>query len=254
MTWIMWGGIVLPAIVLTGLFVFNALALRALTSPGKPFGANIEVIGHQWWWEVRYFGNSPDQIVTTANEIHIPVGEPVRVQLATADVIHSFWVPPLSGKTDLIPGQKNVTWLEAKQPGIYWGRCGEYCGAEHALMQLRVFADPPAQYSKWLAAQKAPAAPPTTAETRTGQAIFNGIGCANCHSIGGTPAGGAVGPDLTHLMSRSTIAAGSLPLTRGNLAGWIADAQGLKPGVYMPTMAVKPAQLHALLAYLETLR
>ena len=252
--WITWGGIIVPAIVLVAAFLFTIGTLNAVAAPQRAPAATIQVIGHQWWWEVRYEGASPSQGVVTANEIHVPVGEPVRLELSTNDVIHSFWVPELAGKRDLIPGQTNTTWIEARHAGVFGGTCGEYCGAQHAHMQIRVIADPPGTFQQWLIDQRAPAAPGTDPSTVDGQRVFMTSGCANCHTIRGTGAGGAVGPDLTHIASRTTIAAGTLPNTQANLMGWIVGAQAIKPGSDMPSIPVPPRELQSLAAYLETLR
>lgn len=250
--WILIGGIIIPAIVLTFSFVYTTVTLSAVSSPDRKPTLTVEVVGHRWWWEARYLKG--DSTVITANEIHIPVGQPVRVELASYDVIHSFWVPKLAGKTDVIPGQRNVTWLEADRPGVYRGQCTEYCGPQHGNMALYVVADPPDQFARWYAGQLQPAAPPKDSVSAEGESVFERQACAGCHTIRGTPAGGKVGPDLTHIASRSTIAAGTLVNTRGNLAGWIANAQGIKPGAAMPTMHLNPGDLQVLVNYLETLK
>ncbi|HET9984626.1 MAG TPA: cytochrome c oxidase subunit II [Longimicrobiales bacterium] len=251
--WVVIGGIVVPAIVLTVIFVATTLTLAAVSAP--PRGADtIQVLAHRWWWEVQYPGGAPAERVTTANEVHVAAGRPVKLVLSSGDVVHSFWVPRLAGKTDVIPGQRNVTWIEAKRPGVYYGRCGEYCGAQHANMQLRLVADAPADFARWLAAQRQPAAAALSAAADSGRQVFMRVGCANCHTIRGTPARGVLGPDLTHLMSRGTIAGGTLPNTPGNRAAWVVDAQGIKPGALMPSMPLPPPELRVLLAYLETLR
>ena len=252
-SWIVWGGIVVPSIILIVAFAFTLVTLKAVAEPAGAPVATIRVVGHQWWWEVHYESAAPDQAVTAANEIHIPVGEPVQFELESADVIHSFWVPQLAGKTDMIPGQTNEMWIEAKQPGVYTGTCGEFCGAQHAHMLLRIVAESPDQYTAWLAGQRRAAAPPPDSAA-AGLHVFLTTGCANCHTIRGTAAGGNVGPDLTHIASRQTIAAGTLPNTKGNLIGWITDAPAIKPGADMPRMAVPARDLPTLVAYLETLR
>ena len=252
--WIAWGGVVIPSIVLVAAFLFTIGTLDAVAAPERAPAATIQIIGHQWWWEVRYEGAGPAQGVVTANEIHVPVGEPVRLELSTSDVIHSFWVPELAGKTDLIPGQTNTTWIEARHAGVFGGTCGEYCGAQHAHMQIRVIADPPGRFQQWLVDQRAPAGQASAPSAADGLRVFMTSGCANCHSIRGTLAGGAVGPDLTHIASRTTIAAGALPNTEANLMGWIVGAQAIKPGSDMPTIAVPARDLQSLAAYLETLK
>ncbi|HEX6815254.1 MAG TPA: cytochrome c oxidase subunit II [Gemmatimonadaceae bacterium] len=254
MPWITWGGIVIPAIVLVAAFLFTIGTLDAVAAPQRAPAATIQVIGHQWWWEVRYEGAGPSQAVVTANEIHVPVGEPVRLELTTNDVIHSFWVPELAGKTDLIPGQTNTTWIEARHAGVFGGTCGEYCGAQHAHMQLRVIAEPPGQFQQWLTDQRVPAPPAADPAAAEGLRVFMTSGCANCHTIRGTGAGGAVGPDLTHIASRTTIAAGALPNTQANLMGWIVGAPIIKPGSDMPAIPVPSRELQSLAAYLETLK
>jgi cytochrome c oxidase subunit 2 len=254
--WITVGGIGVPIVILTVAFLFTVTTINAVGAPARSYAATIQVTGHQWWWEVRYEGADPSEDVTTANEIHIPAGEPVRVKLESGDVIHSFWVPQLAGKMDVIPGQHNELWIQAKEPGVYVGNCGEYCGAQHAHMRIVVVADAPDTYRAWLAGQArpAPAPVPTDSVTFNGFAAFNRAGCSACHGIRGTAAGAAVGPDLTHLGSRQTLAAGVLPNTSANLMAWIAGAQQLKPGTDMPDMHVAPSDLPVLVAYLESLR
>jgi cytochrome c oxidase subunit II len=223
------------------------------TNPGR--GAlQIRVTGHQWWWEVQYRDSLPKNWVTTANEIHIPVGRPVAFELRSADVIHSFWPPNLSPKRDQIPGNENSLWLQADSAGIYRGECAEFCGHQHAKMAFMVVAESPADFAGWLARQRDTALTPTDPLARQGKTVFLASSCVMCHAISGTPAGSRIGPDLTHLASRRTIAAGTLPNTRGNLAGWILDPQAIKPGVKMPPNQLSSADLEALLAYLETLK
>jgi cytochrome c oxidase subunit 2 len=189
----------------------------------------------------------------TANEIHIPVGEPVRLKLGSADVIHTFWVPTLSGKTDLIPGQTNLTWLEADTPGVYRGQCNEYCGQQHAHMALAVYADAPDEFGAWWDRQVQAADRPEAAAVSQGQRQFL-LRCGACHAVRGTLAGGRVGPDLTHLMSRSTIAAGMLPNTVGHLSGWVANPQFIKPGSKMPNLELSGPELDEIRSYLLTLQ
>jgi cytochrome c oxidase subunit 2 len=221
--------------------------------PHSPPALSIRVTGHQWWWEIEYEDTLPSNRFKVANEIHIPVGQPVLVKLDAADVIHSFWIPNLNGKKDLIPGHYNETWLRADRPGIYRGQCAEFCGAEHAKMVIFVVADPPAKFAAWLAHQRLPAALPTDSITARGQFVFESGTCASCHTIASTRANGHLGPNLTHLASRSTIASGTLKNSRGNLSGWILDPQTLKPGAKMPANELSASDLHALVAYLETL-
>lgn len=221
--------------------------------PTEPM-LTIDVTGHQWWWDVEYEDPIPQNRVHTANEIHIPVGRKVRVKLASHDVIHSFWVPNLTGKKDLIPGHDNELVIQADRPGTFRGPCAEYCGLEHAKMALFVVAEPKEKFAEWIDHQRTPSVPPSDSLAVAGQLVFETGPCATCHSIAGTRAAARVGPDLTHLQSRSTIAAGTLENTRGNLAGWIVDPQAIKPGAKMPTNQIEPKNLQALLAYLETLK
>jgi cytochrome c oxidase subunit 2 len=214
----------------------------------------IDVTGHQWWWEVTYEDPIPHNIFRTANEIHIPVGQPVRIKLASRDVIHSFWVPNLSGKKDLILGHKNELVIRADRAGIYRGQCAEFCGLEHAKMALAVVAESPEDFTKWVRHQREPALLPSDSLAATGLAVFETGPCATCHTIASTRAAATVGPDLTHMASRMTIAAGTLANTRGNLAGWIVDPQTIKPGAKMPANSLQPKELQALLAYLGTLK
>jgi cytochrome c oxidase subunit 2 len=242
-------GIVIPVILLTGTFVYSLHDMQQLAAqPGKA-KLTITVTGHQWWWEARYPGG-----VVTANEIHIPTGETVRVLLTTADVIHSFWVPQLQSKTDMIPGRTNESWLQTDKPGRYRGECLQYCGLQHANMIFYVIAEPPAAFQAWLAGQAAPAAAPSTPEEALGLQTFLTETCTGCHTIRGTPAVGNVGPDLTHVASRQTIGSGVIANTPQNLATWITDVQNVKPGAEMPDNYLTPAQVNALVAYLDSLR
>lgn len=238
------------------LFVFLVLDFsvgRALGAPRR--GAlEIELIGHRWWWEVRYLAPALPARVTTANEIHIPAGAPVLVRLKSNDVIHSLWVPDLTGKRDLIPGKRTSLWLQADTPGVYRGQCAEFCGQQHAKMALLVVADSRAGFDRWYATQRAAGAAPTDSVTTRGRQVFLDNACALCHTVRGTPAAATIGPDLTHLASRRTIGAGLLRNNRGNLAGWVLDAQSIKPGVDMPPNHLAPGDLQALLAYLENLQ
>ena len=252
--WIIIGGVVLPCAILVVVFAVAMKTLAATTTPPAAPALTVEVIGHRWWWEVRYPGSSPADRFITANEIHIPTGRPVRLVLATADVIHSFWIPQLAGKTDLIPGQRNVAWIEADSAGTYWGHCGEYCGLQHANMMTFVTAESPDRFAVWLEGQRAAAAAPPDPVAASGEAVFQRAACALCHTIRGTGAGGALGPDLTHLASRQTIAAGALPNNRGNLAGWVANPQAIKPGVIMPAVPLSSSELNAIITYLQTLK
>ena len=228
---------------------------RAVAAPfGDQTALHISLTGHQWWWEVTYNDTSPQHQLSTANEIHVPVGRRVLFTLTSRDVIHSFWMPNLSGKKDLIPGHTSDVWFVADTPGVYRGQCAEFCGLEHAKMALVVVAESPADYRKWYEAQLQPDAQPSDSLRALGQQVFLTGACALCHAINGTPAGAHFGPDLTHFGSRMTLAAGTLPNTRGNLGGWIVDPQSIKPGVHMPSNNLDPKQLRALIAYLEGLQ
>jgi cytochrome c oxidase subunit II len=227
---------------------------RRLTATPPPEALQIRVTGHQWWWEVDYRDASPDRWATTANEIHVPVGQPVALELQAGDVIHSFWVPNLGVKRDMIPGQATSIWFRADTPGVYRGQCAEFCGPQHAKMGFLVVAEPPPQFAAWLERQRDSARTPADSLTRRGREVFLASNCAMCHTVGGTPAGGRLGPNLTHVAGRRTIAAGTLPNVRGHLAGWIIDPQQIKPGADMPASAIEPDDLRAILAYLESLQ
>jgi cytochrome c oxidase subunit 2 len=235
------------------------LTVLSFTSQRRLFAAEqqpyvIQVTGHQWWWEVQYQDPAANRVFTVANEIHTPVGEPVKIQLESQDVIHSFWVPSLNGKQDLIPGQQNETELIATRPGVYRAQCAEFCGLQHAHMAFTVVAEDREVFARWADSQISPATDPTSPEQRAGQAVFLSHACVTCHAIRGTQAGGRFGPDLTHVGSRRTIAAGELPLSRGSLAAWIADPQGVKPGNQMPLVPLNADELNAVSAYLEALK
>lgn len=248
---ILGGGVIFPTIILIIIYGFTLNTLSALNAPETADSLTIEVVGHQWWWEVNY----PQQGVTTANEIHIPAGQPITLQLTSNDVIHSFWVPELHGKLDLIPGRTNSFWLQADEPGEYWGLCAELCGIQHAKMQLVVVARPPAELADWLTEQAQPAAVPDEASAQRGFEVFMQANCHECHVIRGTEADGELGPDLTHFADRRTLGAGTARNARGNLAGWIVNPHGLKPGNLMPAAAnISGEDLQALLVYLETLQ
>lgn len=240
-------------LIIGSLTVLSYAATRPLSvAGGEPLV--IRVRGYQWWWEVTYPGSAPDRRLITANEIHVPVGRTVRIELAAADVIHSFWVPNLAGKQDLIPGRGNELILRADQPGIYRSQCAEFCGLQHARMALLVIAEPPAAFEAWRDAQLRDAAATTTPEQEAGRQVLAGKACAGCHTVRGTAAAGTLGPDLTHVGGRSYIAAGVLPTTRGSLAAWIADPQTIKPGNNMPLVPLTADELKAVSAYLATLR
>jgi cytochrome c oxidase subunit 2 len=251
LTWI-YVGLALTMIALTISLVWTMEVLAAVNAPATPPRLTLEVTGRQWWWEVHYLGPG-GQTFATAYDIHIPVGEPVLVKLHGADVIHSFWVPALTGKTDTIPGRTNATWLQADQAGIYLGQCTEYCGLQHAHMALRVIAESPAAFEAWRSAQARAAPEPVAPQAVAGRELVVAH-CGACHTVRGTEAGGEMGPDLTHLMSRGMIAAGAARNTPGDLAGWIANPQAIKPGTRMPATWLSGPQLAQATAYLETLR
>jgi cytochrome c oxidase subunit 2 len=227
---------------------------RELTAPPGVSPIQIRVTGHQWWWSIEYRDSIASNWISTANEIHLPVGRPAVFELRTADVIHSFWLPNLGPKRDMVSGQTTSIWYRADRPGTYRGQCAEFCGYQHAKMALTLIAESPDSFEAWLTRQRDTASTPTDSAALRGRDVFLGSTCATCHTIAGTPAGGRIGPDLTHLASRRTLAAGALPNTRGNLGGWITDPQSIKPGSKMPPTRLAPADLQALLTYLETLR
>lgn len=253
--WVIGGGLVLPAVVLSALLSYTLIISDELTSRTQRNSPEIRVIGKRWWWEVRYRqANGMDEIVL-ANELHLPVGRPVAIDLESADVIHSFWVPSLAGKVDMIPGQVNRLTLEATRPGIFRGQCAEYCGAQHALMAFYVIAEPEPAFQRWLAHEATLAIEPADPFFQRGLDAFLREGCGDCHTIRGTRAKGPHGPDLTHVGSRRSLAAGTLDNHVGTLAGWIADSQRIKPGNLMPSMNVFVGQeLRAVAAYLESLK
>jgi cytochrome c oxidase subunit 2 len=244
-------------IVILFVLLFHSIATgRAVASLGADTSKAvvIKITGHQWWWEVEYQDPQPSHIVRTANEIHLPAGRPVLIRLASGDVIHSFWVPSLHGKRDLIPGHDSQIWIEADRPGTYRGFCAEFCGHQHAHMGLLVIADPPDQYAAWYAAQLQTPPPPASPLEQRGRQVVESAPCALCHTIGGTQASGSLGPDLTHLASRRTLAAATLPNTAANLGAWIVDPQAAKPGNQMPANDLSGEDLQAVVVYLESLR
>jgi len=245
---------VLPILVVFVLSLVTARTIYAVQGAARPPGAlEVTVVGHQWWWEIRY----PALGITTANELHVPVGEgadgtPTFIDLESADVAHSFWVPRLAGKTDLIPNRRNRMWIAPREPGLYVGQCAEFCGTQHAHMLLRVVAQPRADFERWVAAQKAPAV--ADPKVKVGRRVFETTACINCHSVRGTVATGRFGPDLTHLASRETLAAGAAAMSREALRGWIEHPDFVKPGALMPAMKLERRQLDPLVDYLLTLR
>jgi cytochrome c oxidase subunit II len=250
MLFIIANGILIPAVIVIVVFGLNLRAQAALSPDDEAVDLTIEVIGHRWWWEVRY----PDHNIVTANEIHIPTGARVQLRLTSADVIHSFWVPSLNGKTDLFPGRTNQMTLYTDNASEYQGFCAELCGVQHARMRFLVIAQPQDEFDQWVAQQQQPAPEPQDDLTRRGQQIFLGAACVYCHAIRGTSASGVIGPDLTHIASRRTLGAGIIPNTEGNLAGWIIDPQSIKPGNLMPPMYLEGDDLQALLEYMATLQ
>ena len=246
-------GIAVPIVVLVSLFVWADLFVIKSTAAPNPHSTRltVEVIGRQWFWEVRYPGTK----AVTANELHIPVGTRVNLVGKTDDVIHSFWVPELNRKIDLVPGSTTRILLEADQPGVYRGQCAEYCGLQHAHMSMYVIADPPARFRAWLAAEARPARPAKAGTAARGASLFRSANaCPGCHTIRGTAAHGDVGPDLTHVASRLTLAAVTIPNRPGDLLEWIRDPQHVKPGAKMPGLGLSDAQFRDLAAYLEGLR
>jgi cytochrome c oxidase subunit 2 len=227
---------------------------RALGSMNDENALTIDVYGHQWWWEIAYPNGEAYKTVVTANEIHLPAGVPIRIHGTSRDVIHSFWAPNVQGKRDLMPGYETEVMMQIDQPGRWRGQCAEYCGEQHAHMAFYMVAESKQNFEQWLSAQAQSSVPPGTPQTAHGQQVFLSHACVLCHTIRGTPAGSRVGPDLTHLASRETIAAGLLPNTIGNLGGWIVNAQALKPGCRMPPNQMPGSDLQDLLAYLETLK
>ena len=242
------GGIVLPVVVLTGLLFLILTTAMNVRGGGEGDPLRIEVAGYQWWWSVRY----PEQGAVTANEIHIPVGRPIELALTSVDVIHSFWVPELQGKVDMIPGQTNVLHLEASEPGVYRGQCAEFCGIQHANMAFHVIAEEPTAFETWAQTQAEDRVPPEGL-AQDGEGVFLSKSCRTCHTVRGTPATGETGPDLTHVMSRRWLAAGTIENSREHMARWIAAPQQIKHGNYMPSVALTDDEMAALLAYLYSL-
>ena len=242
------GGFI-PAAIVIVVFVLTERGIGAHTASASSDVTDVELIGQQWWWEVRY----PQLGIVSANEIHIPVGRAVRLTVRSADVIHSFWVPRLHGKIDLVPGRTNALRLEATRAGTYRGQCAEYCGLQHSRMALHVVAHEPESYDAWTLRERAVAASPADTLSAAGLVVFERM-CASCHAVRGTLAAGARAPDLTHVASRAMIAAGTLRNTRENLTRWVANAEAIKPGSGMPPMPLAAGDLQAVIAYLESLR
>jgi cytochrome c oxidase subunit 2 len=241
-------GVVVPTLILVGVLVYSLQVSRTLRRPEGAF--TVVVTGHQWWWDVRY----PAHGLVTANELVLPVGQAVTIELRSADVVHSFWVPNLHGKMDALPGHPNRFWLRASAPGTYRGQCAEFCGVQHALMALDVVAVAPGEFERWVAARRAGPAAPVDDEVRRGRDVFFAAGCDACHAVAGTRAVARIGPDLTFVGARPTLGAGTVANTRGALAGWVSHPQTIKPGNFMPPTYLEPGDLHALVRYLEALR
>ena len=239
--------------ILIAFLAYDFTVGRALAQHPQ-LAMTIDVTGHQWWWEVLYEDPDPSRRLVTANEIHVPVGVPIQFKLRAADVIHSFWAPNLNGKKDLIPGYTTTLWFKADTAGTYRGQCAEFCGLQHAKMAFYVVAEPKVKFASWLAAASQAPPPPTDPHLVDGQRVFLSAGCAVCHTIAGTQARATVGPDLTHLGSRKTIASGTLANTRANLLRWIIDPSTWKPGARMPAVPLSPGQQEALADYLESMK
>ncbi|QYF87408.1 c-type cytochrome [Brevundimonas sp. PAMC22021] len=253
---IVWiGGLAFPVVVLTGLLIYGLNVTARVTAEPRPGEMRVRVTGEMWWWRVAYLDDQGREVIQDANEVHIPVGQPVVFELESADVIHSFWVPRLGGKTDMIPGRRNFMRLQADEAGVFGGQCAEYCGGPHALMGFVVVAHEPAAYAQWRAKQAGPAVAPAMPQLARGQAVFDANGCGACHTVRGTEYNGLAGPDLTHVGARQSIGAGILPNNQGTLAGWISDSQGIKPGNRMPSYPVLTgADLRDVAAYLDSLK
>ncbi len=249
---------VIPILITVVLILVTSRTIGEIQNRKMPENAiKVRVVGHQWWWEIHY----PELGVITANELHIPLsnrdadkGQPTHIELQSADVIHSFWVPQLAGKTDVVPNRTNEIWLDPYEVGVYFGNCAEYCGTQHANMLLRVIVDTPENFQKWVAHQKTKPAPPTDPLAIEGQRLFYANSCISCHKVDGTLAVGVFGPDLTKLMTRQTIGAGVAPLTHENLWRWVKDPQDIKVGCLMPDMQLLEKEVDAITAYLETLK
>jgi len=250
--WMIGSGVAVPLIIIATVFAATVHALKEVLPTAPPGALVIDVVGHQWWWEVHY----PEQGVATANELHVPVGRDIALRLSSADVIHSFWVPELGGKLDMLPDKVNTLVLKADEPGEFVNRCAEFCGLQHTLMTMVVVAEPQDRFDAWVAARAQPAeATPADATARRGQDVFVGAGgCASCHTVRGTAAVGREGPELTHFASRPTIAAVPVDNTPENRADWVADPHTIKRGVSMPAARLSAGDLNAVLAYLESLR
>jgi len=245
---ILW--ISIPLLIVAGLFFVAVRIMSQVNPPALGNKSDLTVVAHQWWWELNY----PQSEVTAANEIHLPVGKHLLLRFESADVIHGFWVPSFGQKIDVIPGHPNHMWLTVTRPGLYLGACNSFCGAGHAHMRIRVFAQSSEDFGAWLAHQREPASPPSAVGAAKGAEVFRGKNCVNCHSIAGFMTRGRVAPDLTHVGSRTTLAAGTLPNTPGNLAKWLKNPQSVKKGVLMPDIGLTTDQINYLTAFLEGLK
>jgi cytochrome c oxidase subunit II len=249
------GCVVATVVILFGLLFFDMFVGRDVYAiESEPDPLVIKITGHQWWWEVQYTDPAPSKVMTTANEVHVPTGKPVKLVLDSTDVIHSFWVPAMHGKKDLIPGHPTTTWFKAEKEGTFRGQCAEFCGHQHAHMRLEFVVQSPDKFEKWLGAARQNSRPPSTPSEQHGQQVFVSSQCVMCHAIQGTNARATTGPDLTHFGSRELLAGGAVPNTRGYLAGWIANPQNVKPGVRMPPNNLGSNDLNALVDYLESLK
>lgn len=244
------GGVAFPLVVLTALLIYGLSLTRSLSDPITGDEMRVRVTGEMWWWRIAYLDEAGRAVVHDANELHIPAGRPVVLELESADVIHSFWVPRLSGKLDMIPGRRNLMRIQADRPGVFGGQCAEYCGGPHALMGFQVVAHEPAAFDRLMATRQA--RQQVVQPTETGAELFDSAGCAACHRIAGTGANGLSGPDLTHVGARRTLGAGVLANNRGTLMGWIANSQAIKPNNRMPAYTMLSAgELTQLAVYLE---
>jgi cytochrome c oxidase subunit 2 len=241
-------------LILFGILVTSVKTGRAMSAQRDETALLINVTGYQWWWDVEYQHPDPSERVRTANELHIPAGRTVAIKLIGGDVIHSFWAPTLHGKMDAIPGHESYLWIRSDKPGIYRGQCAEFCGVQHAHMAFTVQVEPSDDFERWIQQQRLTAPPPSSPDAKRGLDVVQQRSCAMCHQILGTQAGGRAAPDLTHLASRPTIAAGTLPMTHDNLTAWIQDPQRFKPGTRMPKVDLTPDELRAVVIYLESLK
>jgi cytochrome c oxidase subunit 2 len=248
------GGAVFPTLLLAGVLSYSLAMLPDILEPAPEGSLRIEVTGYQWWWRVRYIPPNGEP-VESANEVRLPVGEPVRLDLESRDVIHSFWIPPLGGKMDMIPGRRTTLSLLPTETGTFRGACAEYCGSSHALMALVVVVEEREEFDRWLAAERGPAASPPGPQEQRGQEVFLASGCGACHAVRGTPADGTVGPDLTHVGGRLSLGAGTLAATRESFRRFVAETDRVKPSVQMPAFGMLPDDdLDAIAAYMESLR